>query len=51
MSAQTEVGLRAEHLGVTLRGKAILSDVSLAVAPGEVLGVLGPRLLRWMSPE
>jgi iron complex transport system ATP-binding protein len=43
VSAAPETGLHADRVGVTLRGKAIVSDVSLAVGPGEVLGVLGPN--------
>ncbi len=37
-----EVILRTEHLGYTVAGKMIVEDVSLAIAHGEVLCVLGP---------
>lgn len=36
--------LRAEHISFAYRvGRQILDDVSLSVAPGEVLGLLGPN--------
>ena len=34
-------GLRIEGLGVSLGGRAVLSDVTLAVSPGEVLAIEG----------
>ena len=35
--------IRAEHLSVALDGHAVLTDVSLAVQPGEIVTILGPN--------
>ena len=35
--------IRAEHLSVALDGHPVLTDVSLAVAPGEIVTILGPN--------
>ncbi len=35
--------IRAEHLSVALDGHSVLTDVSLAVAPGEIVTILGPN--------
>lgn len=35
--------LRADHLHVQRGRKVVLSDVTLQLEPGEVLGVLGPN--------
>ena len=37
------VHLRAEHLTVVRRGRAIVDDVGLDAAPGQVTGVIGPN--------
>ena len=49
MSQATEAGgagpelLRLEGIGIRLGGRAILSDVSFAVRPGEFTGLIGPN--------
>lgn len=35
--------LQAQDVSVTRGGRRVLSDVSLALQPGQVLGVLGPN--------
>ncbi|HKJ72434.1 MAG TPA: LPS export ABC transporter ATP-binding protein [Gammaproteobacteria bacterium] len=35
--------LRAEHLSKFYRGRAVVSDVGLALEPGEIVGLLGPN--------
>jgi zinc/manganese transport system ATP-binding protein len=32
-----------DHVGLRIRGRSVLSDVSFAVRPGEFIGVLGPN--------
>ncbi|PZQ52415.1 MAG: ABC transporter [Rhodovulum sulfidophilum] len=35
--------LRLENLGVDLDGRAVLSEISLSIGPGEVVGLIGPN--------
>ena len=41
VSSRMEDGLRVEGLSVAIHGTPVLRDVSLSVAPGEMLGVVG----------
>ena len=49
------MSLRAEDVSVSIRGKSLLSGVSVDIEPGAVLGILGPNgagkstLLRCLS--
>ena len=35
--------IAAEHLSVKLEGQTVLSDISLSIAPGEIVTIVGPN--------
>ncbi len=37
----TALAVELDHVTLTLSGRTILSDVSLAIEPGQFIGVLG----------
>ena len=37
------MSLALDHVSLALQGKTLVSDISLNVSPGEVVGLLGPN--------